>query len=64
MDTPSELAGFRRRVDAILALLGCYGALISYQRFGKIYRSHLQGSNIPRRIFELLPKRVCGLLEG
>jgi hypothetical protein len=34
---------FRRHVNDILALLGCYAALISsYRRFETTYRSHFQ----------------------
>jgi len=39
------ISSFRRGVNEIFALLGCYAAYTgSYRRFGITYRSHLQGS--------------------
>ena len=47
----SVISDFRRRVNGILTLLGCYAALIgSYRRFGTTSRSHLQGSSSPKRM--------------
>ena len=40
------ISGFRRGVNEIFALLGCYAAIIDrYRRFGTKYGYHLQRSS-------------------
>ena len=49
------ISGFRRGVNEILVLPGCYTTLIdSYRRFGTTYRPHLQGSTLEDWILKLI----------
>ena len=46
-----EHRGGRNLLVKILVLLGCYEAwiVVSYQRFGSIYRYHFQRSSSPKK---------------
>jgi len=44
------ISGFRRGVNEIFALLGCYtrSLVLTYRRFGTTYRFRLQGTSSPK----------------